>query len=166
MANTTPREGMPGTTDQSPRWEGPEENRPRGYLPAKDDPASDRDAAGENLNDPDRRTLGDAGTKEPRQPSELPPFDDPAHSNKPAGSPVQKDAPVSPPPPKDTEYAGHPDFSQDAAANRPPDGIGNSEPVYDTDEHTRHSEGVNPKHPSSQQTSGAGPALAKHSKDA
>ena len=85
MANTTPREGMPGTTDQSPRWEGPEENRPRGYLPAKDDPASERDAAGENLNDPDRRTLADAGTKEPRQPGELPPYDDPANSNKPAG---------------------------------------------------------------------------------
>src|SRR5690606_33858868 len=60
MSNTTPREGKPGTTDQWPRWEGPEETRPRGYLPANDDPATDRDAAGENLNDPDRRTLGDA----------------------------------------------------------------------------------------------------------
>ena len=147
MANTPPREGKPGTTEQSPRWEGPEENRPRGYLPAEDDPASDRDAAGENLNDPDRSTLGDFGTKEPRQPGKLPPFDDPAHTNKPAASPVQKDAPVSSPPPKDTEYAGHPEFSQDAAANRPPEGIGNSEAVHDTDEHTRHSEGVNPKHP-------------------
>src|SRR5690606_4255243 len=128
MANTTPPEGIPGTTDQSSRWEGPEENRPRGHLRANDDPASNRDAADEYLNDPDR-TLGDAGTKEPRQPGELPPYDDPAHSNKPAGSPVQKDAPVSPPPPKDTEYAGHPDFAQDAAANSPPDGIGNSESV-------------------------------------
>ena len=150
MASTTPREGMPGTTDQSPHWEGPEENRPRAYLAADDDPASDRDAAAENLNDPDRRTLGDAGTIEPEQPGELPPFDDPAHSSEPAGSPVQQDAPVLPSPPKDTEYAGHPDFSQDAAANKPPKGIGNSEPVDDTDEHTRHSEGVNPKRPASQ----------------
>jgi hypothetical protein len=52
-----------GTTDQMPRWEGPPENRPRGYLPAKDDPAKDRDAAGENLKDPDKRDLGDATTR-------------------------------------------------------------------------------------------------------
>ena len=31
-------EAAPGTTDQRPRWEGPPENRPRGYKPAKDDP--------------------------------------------------------------------------------------------------------------------------------
>ncbi len=62
MGQTTPRDGKPGTTDQSPRWEGPEETTPRGYLPALDDPAHDRDAAGENLNDPDRRTMGDAFT--------------------------------------------------------------------------------------------------------
>lgn len=41
-----PRDGAPGTTEQSPRWEGPEESRPRGYLPAKDEPDEDRDAAG------------------------------------------------------------------------------------------------------------------------
>ncbi|MEO5324041.1 hypothetical protein PV773_12025 [Mesorhizobium sp. CC13] len=52
-------DGQPGTTEQRPRWEGPPENRPRGYLPAKDDPKSDRDAAGENLEDPDRSDLGD-----------------------------------------------------------------------------------------------------------
>ncbi len=57
---TRPRNGAPGTTDQKPRWEGPPENRPRGYLPAKDDPATDRDAAGENLKDPEKRHLGDA----------------------------------------------------------------------------------------------------------
>lgn len=28
-----------GTTDQKPKWEGPPENRPRGYEPAVDDPA-------------------------------------------------------------------------------------------------------------------------------
>ncbi len=60
MAHEKPRDGAPGTTDQRPRWEGPEENRPRGYLPAKDDPETDRDAAGENLRDPVRRNLGDA----------------------------------------------------------------------------------------------------------
>ena len=58
--STNPKDGAPGTTEQSPRWEGPEETRPRGYLPAKDDPDNDRDAAGENLKDPDRGTLADA----------------------------------------------------------------------------------------------------------
>jgi hypothetical protein len=60
MASEKPRDGAPGTTDQWPRWEGAEENRPRGYLPAKDDPEEDRDAAGENLRDPVRKDLGDA----------------------------------------------------------------------------------------------------------
>jgi hypothetical protein len=50
----------PGTTDQLPRWEGPPENRPRGYLPAIDDPARDRDAAGESLRDPAKSDLSDA----------------------------------------------------------------------------------------------------------
>lgn len=52
----------PGTVEQRPRWEGPPENRPRGYLPAEDDPVNERDAAGENLRDPDRSTLADAVT--------------------------------------------------------------------------------------------------------
>src|SRR5689334_8089907 len=51
--------GKAGTTDQMPRWEGPPENRPRGYLPAIDDPSVDRDAADENLRDPERSDLGD-----------------------------------------------------------------------------------------------------------
>ena len=51
--------GSEGTTDQSPRWEGPPELRPPGYLPALDDPAVDRDAAGENLADPDKSSLAD-----------------------------------------------------------------------------------------------------------
>jgi len=38
MSPDEPRDGKPGTTDQFPRWEGPEENRPSGYLPAKDNP--------------------------------------------------------------------------------------------------------------------------------
>lgn len=60
MTIDKPKDGAPGTTEQSPRWEGPEENRPRGYLPAKDDPDENRDAVGENLQDPRKRDLGDA----------------------------------------------------------------------------------------------------------
>lgn len=41
--------GPAGTSDQKPRWEGPPENRPRGYLPALDDPETKPDAAGETL---------------------------------------------------------------------------------------------------------------------
>jgi hypothetical protein len=54
-----PKSGPPGTTEQLPRWEGPEETRPRGYLPAKDDPDRDRDAVGENLQDPRKRNVSD-----------------------------------------------------------------------------------------------------------
>lgn len=61
MAMNSPKDGAPGTTDQSPRWEGPQENRPRGYMPAKDDPDVDRDAVGENLQDPEKRNLTDSG---------------------------------------------------------------------------------------------------------
>ena len=60
MPINAPKDGAPGTTEQSPRWEGPEETRPRGYLPAKDDPDVDRDAVGENLQDPRKRDLSDA----------------------------------------------------------------------------------------------------------
>lgn len=151
MEPTAPRDGKPGTTDQSPRWEGPEETRPRGYLPAKDDPARDRDAAGENLNDPDRRTMGDAFAMreddermpEEESPGVLPKFTDPAFSNVHASSPPTE-TPLRSHAPEDTQYAGHPDFSQDAAANKPPKGIGNSEAVEDDDEQTRHSDGVEP----------------------
>jgi hypothetical protein len=55
-----PESGQAGTTDQKPRWEGPKASRPRGYLPAVDDPDHDRDAAGENLQDPERKDLSDA----------------------------------------------------------------------------------------------------------
>lgn len=50
-----------GTTDERPRWEGPEESRPSGYKPAADEPDKKRDAAGENLDDPERSDLSDAG---------------------------------------------------------------------------------------------------------
>lgn len=61
MEQKTPKPGPAGTTDQSPRWEGPQENRPRGYMPAADNPSVDRDAVDENLNDPDRNKNSDAG---------------------------------------------------------------------------------------------------------
>lgn len=65
MTLEKPKHGAPGTTEQSPRWEGPQENTPRGYMKAKDNPEKDRDAVEENLQDPRRRTLADAGkTKE------------------------------------------------------------------------------------------------------
>lgn len=60
MGMNKPRDGAPGTTDQSPRWEGPQDNRPNGYLPADDDPETDRDAVGENLRDPRKKTVSDA----------------------------------------------------------------------------------------------------------
>lgn len=60
MTDAKNANGPAGTTSQRPRWEGPRENRPRSYLPAKDDPEKDRDAQGENLRDPRRKTLTDA----------------------------------------------------------------------------------------------------------
>jgi hypothetical protein len=60
IGNAEPHEnGKPGTTEQSPRWEGPKANRPRGYLPAMDDPDEDTDAAGENNRNPEKSDLGD-----------------------------------------------------------------------------------------------------------
>jgi len=59
-----PKPGPSGTTEQSPRWEGPEETRPRGYLPADDDDTqADHDAANEDLNDTKRNSLADLGEK-------------------------------------------------------------------------------------------------------
>jgi len=60
MGMNKPQDGAPGTTDQSPRWEGPEASRPRGYLPAKDDPDTARDAVGETNKDPERSGAKDA----------------------------------------------------------------------------------------------------------
>jgi hypothetical protein len=60
MTNNTPKSGQPGTTDQWPHWEGPQENTPRGYIPAKDDPETDRDAMGENNQNPRRKDTSDA----------------------------------------------------------------------------------------------------------
>lgn len=60
MAMNKPRNGAPGTTDQSPRWEGPKENKPRGYLPAKDNPDTARDANGETNRDPSVRKVSES----------------------------------------------------------------------------------------------------------
>jgi hypothetical protein len=60
MGMNSPKSGQPGTTDQSPRWEGPQETRPSGYLPAQDEPDIERDANGENNQDPSREKVADA----------------------------------------------------------------------------------------------------------
>lgn len=95
----------------------------------------------------------------------LPAFDDPAFSAHSAKPLVTPDAPVEETPPVDTQYAGHSEFSQQAAANRPPRDFGISEPTDDVDAKTRHSDGVNPREPAPQQQSGSGPAIARHSKE-
>jgi hypothetical protein len=60
MAIEKPKDGAAGTTDQSPRWEGPEATRPRGYLPAKDNPDVEKDAVGETNANPKRTKATDA----------------------------------------------------------------------------------------------------------
>jgi hypothetical protein len=60
MGIDSPKDGAAGTTNQSPRWEGPQENKPRGYLPAKDDPDTEEDAVGETNADPVKRKVTDA----------------------------------------------------------------------------------------------------------
>lgn len=61
--------------------------------------------------------------------------------------------------------------SQDAALPKPKAPYGLTESVDDTNEKTRHSDGVNPSRrptpsPATEKVSGAGPAIAEHSKDA
>ena len=89
----------------------------------------------------DRRTPGSRDAGHPA--GSLPPFTDPAFSSKPATPAVLPDAPNYPPPPKDTEFAGHPEFSEDAAKNEPPDGMGLTEPMDEGEGKTGKSEGVN-----------------------
>ena len=60
MSTNSPKPGAPGTTDQWPRWEGPQENTPRGYMPAKDNPDTARDANGESESDPEKKKVSDA----------------------------------------------------------------------------------------------------------
>lgn len=53
-----------------------------------------------------------------RQPdAAFPPFDDPAFSEKAADTGVRSPRPANPP--KDPQYSGHPEFSQDAALDEP-----------------------------------------------
>ena len=60
MNDDKPRKGgAPGTTDQWPRWEGPQENRPRGYLPSKDDPEAELDSEGRERGPEDEAVKGD-----------------------------------------------------------------------------------------------------------
>lgn len=73
----------------------------------------------------------------------LPPFDDPAFSPVPATPAVSSRAKRQEAPPKDTQYAGHPDFSQDAAKNKPPKGTGLTESIDEDQRRTGKSEGVN-----------------------
>lgn len=68
MTTKKPQPGAPGTTEQSPRWEGPEATRPRGYLPAEDDPDRDPDALGETNADPSREKVRDAGKTKDDEP--------------------------------------------------------------------------------------------------
>ncbi|PWW03448.1 hypothetical protein DFR52_101128 [Hoeflea marina] len=68
MEKKSPKPAPAGTSEQSPRWEGPPETRPSGYLPAEDNPATNPDAAGETLDDPDRSSLKDAGKTGKRKP--------------------------------------------------------------------------------------------------
>lgn len=74
--------------------------------------------------------------------------------------------------PAKTDADASNDFSQDAATNkRPAGGMGLAEPVDDVNEKTGHSDGRNPPKsptasPATEKVSGAGPAIAEHSKDA
>lgn len=87
------------------------------------------------------RTSGPPDAEHPA--GSLPPFTDPAFSSKPATPAVLPDAPDYSPPPKDTEFAGHPEFSQDAAKNEPPDGMGLTEAMDEGEGSAGKSEGVN-----------------------
>ena len=74
--------------------------------------------------------------------------------------------------PAKTEADVSDQVSQGAATNKKPaGGIGLTEPLDDVDEKTRHSDGQNPSRrstpsPATEKVSGAGPAIAEHSKDA
>lgn len=81
-------------------------------------------------------------------PETFPPFNDPAFSSARAEPPPTDPHAMPDPAPEDPIYAGHPEFSQDAGKNKlPPDGVGNSEPLSDANEKTRHSDGQRPLRP-------------------
>ncbi|WP_082549895.1 hypothetical protein [Mesorhizobium sp. Root157] len=100
----------------------------------------------------------------------FPPFDDPAYSSKPA-TPAISEPRVDTDRPEDPIFAGHPEFSKDAAKNKlPPGKMGNATSLDDVNEKTRHSDGQNSSvptpNPDIQKVAGSGPAIAEHSKDA
>lgn len=101
----------------------------------------DNDDGGRRDHPDERREPGSPDDGHPE--GSLPPFTDPAFSSKPATPAVLPDAPDYPPPPKDTEFAGHPEFSEDAANNEPPDGMGLTEAMDDGEGGAGTSEGVN-----------------------
>ena len=117
-----------------------------------------RDNLHSRMPHPDRQTLADASAaKNNEHPTEIedtksedeypagsfPPYDDPAYSPDPATPAVSHSTHERKPPPKNTEFAGHPDFSEDAAKNKPPRGIGLSEKLDENALNTGKSEGVN-----------------------
>lgn len=55
IKNDGPRPGPAGTADQWPRWEGDQDVRPRGYLPAKDNPETAPDALEEGADSQNRK---------------------------------------------------------------------------------------------------------------
>ena len=74
--------------------------------------------------------------------------------------------------PAKADADAHDDFSHSAAENRQPaGGVGLTESSNDVNEKTRHHDGQNPGRqptpsPSTEKVTGAGPAIAEHSKDA
>jgi hypothetical protein len=105
-------------------------------------------AQGADANAKERVQIGEvaeAPDQEPRPSEVFKPFDDPAFSAAPAQPPVKATAPVPEKPAKDTGYAGHPDFSQDAAGNHPPKGgMGLTRPLGETSAQTRQSDSRGP----------------------
>jgi hypothetical protein len=67
---------------------------------------------------PDEKPATDAGAG--RNTDRFPPFNDPAFSADKPEPVVKPDAAPTDTLPKDTQYEGHPDFSQEAAKNRTP----------------------------------------------
>lgn len=119
----------------------PKDNQPSGIVHPDRQTLADPSAARNNKHPTE---IEEAGSQEEEYPAgSFPPFDDPAYSPDPATPPVRPDAPEVKSPPKDTEFAGHPDFSQDAGKNKPPRGMGLTEKIDETVSKTGKSEGVN-----------------------
>ncbi|TPK60672.1 hypothetical protein FJ930_28455 [Mesorhizobium sp. B2-4-15] len=74
--------------------------------------------------------------------------------------------------PANTDADPSDQFSQDAAGNKKPaSGMGLTRPTGQVEDETHQSDGQNPRRqptpsPATEKTSGAGPSIAEHSKDA